>query len=570
MRAIVHLLTRRDNNPYSSEMSLLQGYIKKDFSPYPHFIRPRMTGIPKMFFILLAFYASLSLCLPGPDDWGQLSVSLGGRLQKVAPFAASCFVDFHSTECREVRSNYRNQTYRTHTPNAYIQTQWETCQSTEEQCLLDSEDPDNITPTLERQCSQGSVPQYFIDVESEKDVQVAFEFARRTGIPLAVRNTGHDYIGRSSGPSSLGLWAGVQWFEAYSFAEANNITLAGAGFAGVSVVGGWLQGGGHGPLANTMGLGADRVLQFKVVTPDGQVRTANHCQNEDLFFALRGGGAGTFGVVMEATILASPPTTIQSLALHFETPNITRTSEAWSILAENGLKWADDGWGGYSFAGTIYLVNPKLDAEEAASSLAPLIEFGERIMREGTGSATLLTKEYPTFGSFYAEFSAQTSGGAPGSRSLAMASRLVNKANFRSPEARQELVSALLATDEETPVSIIIATPASVPSDGKTSFNDAWRDSLYLVVVDSSWNWNSTKEEISAHYETARRSIGHIRRITPDAAYINEADIYEPNFEESFWGTHYDRLLAVKKKYDPGFLLDCWHCGKQSSFVYSY
>lgn len=62
-----------------------------------------------------------------------------------------------------------------------------------------------------------------------------------------------------------------------------------------------IQGGGHSVLSNVYGLGADRVLQLRVVTPDGQLRVANACQNPDLFWALRGGGGGTFGVVMEAT-----------------------------------------------------------------------------------------------------------------------------------------------------------------------------------------------------------------------------------------------------------------------------
>ena len=50
----------------------------------------------------------------------------------------------------------------------------------------------------------------------------------------------------------------------------------------------------------------DLKLQYKIVTPDGVYRTANACQNEDLFFALRGGGGGTFGVVLEATMMVSP------------------------------------------------------------------------------------------------------------------------------------------------------------------------------------------------------------------------------------------------------------------------
>ncbi|KAJ7435283.1 hypothetical protein FB451DRAFT_1571614 [Mycena latifolia] len=82
--------------------------------------------------------------------------------------------------------------------------------------------------------------------------------------------------------------AGAQFFEALEFAEANNITL----------------GGGHSVLAPV--LGVDGALQFKVVTPDGVYRTANVFQNEELLFALRGGGGSTFSVVLQTTVLAAP------------------------------------------------------------------------------------------------------------------------------------------------------------------------------------------------------------------------------------------------------------------------
>jgi len=65
-------------------------------------------------------------------------------------------------------------------------------------------------------------------------------------------------------------------------------------------------------LSNNFGLGADRVLQYRVVTPQGKYITANACQNTDIFYALRGGGGGTFAIVMESTFLVEPrPLTIQ-------------------------------------------------------------------------------------------------------------------------------------------------------------------------------------------------------------------------------------------------------------------
>jgi len=64
-------------------------------------------------------------------------------------------------------------------------------------------------------------------------------------------------------------------------------------------------------MVNAFGLGADRALQFKVVTPSGEFLTANECQNTDLWFALRGGGGGTFGVVLETISLALPRDPVQ-------------------------------------------------------------------------------------------------------------------------------------------------------------------------------------------------------------------------------------------------------------------
>lgn len=71
--------------------------------------------------------------------------------------------------------------------------------------------------------------------------------------------------------------------------------------AGVAVSGGWGQNGGYGPLTAQYGLGVDQWLEAKIVTPDGELRIANSVCNQDLFWAIRGGGGGTFGVVVEAT-----------------------------------------------------------------------------------------------------------------------------------------------------------------------------------------------------------------------------------------------------------------------------
>ncbi|KAG6826997.1 hypothetical protein H0H92_013612 [Tricholoma furcatifolium] len=488
-------------------------------------------------------------------DWSTLKSAVEGRLFDGVPFAHSCFTEgFTSPECLAIRSSYLNEVTRASTPAAYIQTQWETCQtSVDEQCLLSYTDPNDQDAALPpRQCKLGSVPERFIEVQRPEDVAAAFQFVRKTKVPLVVKNTGISYHpafvpeGCSSAKAGLTVGAGIQWGEAYAFAEEHNITVVGGSDRSVGVAGGWLQGGGHGALSNTMGLGVDRVLQYKVVTPDGQFRVVNECQNEDLFYALRGGGGGTFGVVLEATILASPRVTLQAAIVSFP-PATSRTQELWNILTENGLKWADEGWGGFSTSGVAILINPGLDKDATAKSMEPLIQFGKRLQSEGVEGSQAIITEFPSWGAFFNTFTREHV--AVVGSSLALASRLISKTNLETPSNRSALVSGLLAADAATPgLIILISAPSSFPSSGKTSVTEAWRSSVYHVTVVSPWNWNATVEEKRGNYAAASRSIDNLRKITPDAAYLNEADVYEPNHEVAFWGDHYDELLRLKHK----------------------
>jgi FAD/FMN-containing dehydrogenase len=172
-------------------------------------------------------------------------------------------------------------------------------------------------------CTQGGYPSYTVNATNVAQIQLAVNFARNDGIRFVIKNTGHDFLGKSSGAGSLSVWmhgmkdmeyipsyhsaswfgpaiktgAGVQGFELYDFADQNDVTAAGGLCVTVGVIGGWFQGGGHGPLSPLFGMGADDILSIDVVTSDGRFVTASEDQNIDLFWALRGGGAGTYGVV---------------------------------------------------------------------------------------------------------------------------------------------------------------------------------------------------------------------------------------------------------------------------------
>lgn len=141
--------------------------------------------------------------------------------------------------------------------------------------------------------------------------------AKQHNIRLIVKSSGHDYQGRSNAPQSLSIWThhinSIEIHETFkptgcdveidggavtvgaggnmlgiqeALAGVNKVVVGGTG--GTVSVGGYITGGGHSLLSSRYGLAADQVLEFEVVTPKGDLVTANECQNEDLFWAMRG------------------------------------------------------------------------------------------------------------------------------------------------------------------------------------------------------------------------------------------------------------------------------------------
>lgn len=144
--------------------------------------------------------------------------------------------------------------------------------------------------------------------------------ARQYNIRLIIKNSGHDYIGRSSAPNSLSIWVhhlkgfqfydtsfspqncnitidgpavtaagGTEMLEAYQASDAVNHTVVGGGGRTVAL-GGFISAAGHSILSLHHGLAADNVLEMEIVSPTGDILTLNECQNTDLFWAMRGVG----------------------------------------------------------------------------------------------------------------------------------------------------------------------------------------------------------------------------------------------------------------------------------------
>ncbi|CAE6433155.1 unnamed protein product, partial [Rhizoctonia solani] len=510
------------------------------------------------------------------SDWNAFNATVEGQLGRGAPFARGCFdnVDLGvgpavpGTECSTVQAKYADNAFRAQLYGPRQVTQWEICQKTNEGCLLDSNNPSNSSsyspPAV---CHQGSVSPYY--TQNIKYINYSASFvpegckAKYHGVPVLTYGAGQDM-------DSLFL-----------FAEQRNVTFIGASWRTVGAAGGWAQeGGGHSVLTNIYGLGADRAVQFKVVTPDGHYRTANACKNTDLFWALRGGGGGTFGVVLEATseVVPKPVSTVSFSWSLAPTPENLRSF--MTILVENSVRWSQEGWGGYVYTGII--ANPLLNASQAAQSLKPITDFFKDATNgAGGGAGSGGQGQWAEYSSFLPLFTAIVSGsGIPNPKNRAIASRLIPKSLFGAANA-SDLVDAALETITRSSgaASFYFATPFSYDvkntQQGESSATPAWRDAVWHALVDVEWPWDGSVSEAKATYEKASYAMDPLRKLTPGGgAYQNEADVYEPDFTQSFWGSNYAKLLQVKNKYDPDGLLDCWHCvgwkGKKTPIASCY
>lgn len=169
-------------------------------------------------------------------------------------------------------------------------------------------------------------PAVVVAPRSAAEVAAAVRFAADLGLGVAVQATGHglaaaaddallivtadmDDVAIDAAAATARIGAGALWGSVLAPAQDAGLAPLLGSSPGVGAVG-YVLGGGLGWLARKYGLAADSVRSFEVVTADGWVRRAGPEENADLFWALRGGGAGSLGVVTEMEIGLFPVTTV--------------------------------------------------------------------------------------------------------------------------------------------------------------------------------------------------------------------------------------------------------------------
>ncbi|KUJ13782.1 FAD binding domain-containing protein [Mollisia scopiformis] len=544
-------------------------------------------------------------CWPSWQQWQQLNHTLDGHLYQTIPMGAPCYPnspDYDPTACASVESNYTDGISRgayygqTYWPN------WEACGSSG--CSLLTSDPaDTLYPT----CSLGRLATYYVDVRNASHISTALKFAQSHNIRVSVKNTGHDFFGRSSVPNSLAIWthnlknldfyqnftasncpsangqnvgemgAGVIAGDAYRFFGSHGMDVTGGYEESVGIAGGFGQGGGVGDFTTTYGLMVDNAVEFEVVTADGQVRIINECNDPDLFWAMRGGGGGTFAVLTKFRVQVYPSVPIHTynFVASFTGTNVSQQEALRTVLtahANHQIEWSAElitGQGDYFPNGvSMDIVLPyNDDGSKLKNATAAFAQFVSDLPNVNIAQNNYTT--YATYVDYLSYSIADAKATEPAGIFSLLASRLMPRQLFTAPESVDSLVDGVITGIEtartylnRTAAQIVFETPISTPDlDHKTSALPAWREALWHVIHVGEWEEPLSPTDLEATTEGFLEMLEPLKELTPSGgAYFNEAHYGEPEWEETFFGSNYERLVEVKGRYDPTHLFDCWKC----------
>jgi hypothetical protein len=253
----------------------------------------------------------------------------------------------------------------------------------------------------------GAYPAYVVNATTPEQIGVALKWAQKRNIRIVVKSTGHSYAGRSVGHGSLSIWThhllGIAYIEAFQptacavkspleaariaaghtgidvlleTAKHNAVAITGAN-PSVGIVG-WLTGGGHGPLTQTYGMGVDHLLEATIVTPTGEILLTNACKHPDLFFAIRGGGGGTFGIVTEIVVKVYPSPKTASHTFTVTSLPSTRATDFYDFIGFIHTELQRLKQGGMQ--GYYYIIGPPS---------VPTLSFAWRFMVFGKPNGTI-------------------------------------------------------------------------------------------------------------------------------------------------------------------------------------
>ncbi|OAQ98856.1 hypothetical protein LLEC1_01718 [Akanthomyces lecanii] len=515
---------------------------------------------------------------PSFKSWSRLNVTVQGRLIAGEPLAHVCHgPGYDAAACSNLANQWTEQAPYFSDPVSIMSPFWAN---------------NSCTPFTSpaTPCQQGNYASYAINVGSAADVVAGLQFAKKQNIRVQVKNTGHDYLGRSTGQGSLALWthnlktidflnytsaryngpaaklgAGVQAFEVYPKAAAQGLRVVGGFCPTVGIAGGYLQGAGHGPLLGTYGLAADNTLEVEVVTVDGQHLVASPTQNADLFWALNGGGGGNYAIVLSVTTRAHRDGPVAGASLSVSAPAKNNTEAHWKVVEawHRHLLYLDTLPGFtsiYHISNTTFQLSQATYADHGLAEIQSALDpFLKQVKQFGL-DFTMEKNVKPTYYEHYVNYNPKLPYGSYFNNET-IGGRLLSRDAVRSN--LPAVIKALrnITNSRGTPLVNGVAGNAGLRAragspPGINAVLPAWRDALYHLIIEMVYPGDAATAQLVLVQADMNAHQDLLRVASPGGgAYINEATFDNAHWKEDYFGANYDKLLRVKKRYDPQFVL---------------
>ncbi len=546
-------------------------------------------------------------CWPDAKTWNEFRNKLSGQLIKPSAELDVCIKDSNSKACAKVMKTIHNPFHLENNSG-----------DTQSQGMMDA--------------WMNHASSYAVAAKDADDVAAAVNFAREHNLRLVIKGTGHDYLGRSNAADSLLIWthhmrdvtfdktfipqgceaktgeqaltvgAGTRWLEAYNVAtNLNNRYVQGGGCATVGAAGGFTQGGGFGSFSKNFGTGAAGILQVEVVTADGKILIANRCQNKDLFWAIRGGGASTFGVVTKMTLKthALPKT----FGIYQATLTANSDDAFKQLISEfvsfyhsslNNNHWGEQIKFNADNTINLFLTFQDLSDVQVTYTFSPLRKWINQ--HKDLFTMTETTTSLPAEKMWNKEYLLKNIPNiiTPNKAADAGANQFWWTSNTQEVSKywytyqswwlpislfednnKSKLVDAIYQASRLAPTTLHInkglsGAPESVIKEvNNTATNPTVVDAAALVIMAAGSNQvypgvkGKEPDDAKAKSDTDKitTAMSYFIKLAPNAgSYANESNYFQKDWQQAFWGVNYEKLLSIKKKYDPEGVFYCHHC----------
>ncbi|MCU1355115.1 MAG: FAD-binding oxidoreductase [Acidimicrobiales bacterium] len=412
----------------------------------------------------------------------------------------------------------------------------------------------------------GIRPQGIAHCATAAEVATSLAFARHHGLPFTARSGGHSFGGYSTsqglvidlepanqvqvqGNGTATVGSGARLGDVYARLADRGVMIPAGSCPSVGIAGLTL-GGGVGVVARKYGLTIDNLRAAEIVVADGRTLTCDANREPDLFWALRGGGGGNFGIVTSFTFATHPAPTLALASIHWPWSAAGAVLSAW-------LDWAP------SAPDELWSNALLLAGDDKRAGVEPTVRIGAAFVGAAGALRDLLDSLVATVGAAPSSRSGRTvsyldamtyEGGGSTAREASVA-RSEYLAAKLPPAGIQTVVDAVARRQADPQLGgggaafdayggainrVAPAATAFVHRDPLCGvlFNGTFADDAAPVVVEANRSWVDDLGSAVKPYVNGE-------------AYQNYIDPRRADWADAYYGRNLDRLRAVKGRYDP-------------------